>query len=88
MMDGPATFTLYGHAFCHLCDDMEAALVSLLQEIGGGRTFSVEVVDLAEDAALEEQFGERVPVLFAGGNELCHYHLDPVAVRAYLAEFR
>lgn len=87
-MEETVTFVLYGHAYCHLCDDMEAALVSLLQEIGGGRTFAVDVVDLAEDAVLEEQFGERVPVLLAGGRELCHYFLDPVAVRAYLAEFR
>lgn len=87
-MDGAVTFVLYGHAFCHLCDDMEAALVALLQEIGGGRTFAVDVVDLAEDVALEEQFGERVPVLFAGDKELCHYFLDAAAVRAYLEEFR
>jgi hypothetical protein len=45
------------------------------------------------DPALEARYDELVPVLAtdaANGPEkvLCHYFLDPVAVRAYLAEIR
>lgn len=87
-MKNAATFVLYGHVYCHLCDDMEAALVALLQEIGNGRQFAVDVIDVDEDPELEEHFGERVPVLVADGKELCHYFLDHAAVRAYLAEIR
>jgi len=37
-----------------------------------------EEVDVDADAALEERYGERVPVLTdADGNELCHYRLAP-----------
>lgn len=79
-------FTLYGRVYCHLCHDMEEALVALLHEEGMGRTFAIDSIDVDEDEALELQFGERVPVLVAGGQELCHYFLDPAAVRAYLTK--
>jgi hypothetical protein len=37
-----------------------------------------EEFDVDADPALEERFGERVPVLTdLHGNELCHYRLEP-----------
>lgn len=72
--------TLYGHVYCHLCGEMELALQPLQDEFG----FELECVDVDEDPALEERFGERVPVLMLGDEELCHYHLDAGAVRARL----
>jgi hypothetical protein len=37
-----------------------------------------EEIDVDSDPALEERFGELVPVLTdPHGNELCHYRLDP-----------
>jgi hypothetical protein len=37
-----------------------------------------EEIDVDSDPALEERFGEIVPVLTdPHGNELCHYRLDP-----------
>ncbi|HQR02625.1 MAG TPA: glutaredoxin family protein [Rhodocyclaceae bacterium] len=73
--------TLYGRTYCHLCDDMLAALQSLHGEFD----FEVTVLDVDADPALEERYDERVPVLTAGEHELCHYHLDIPRVRAYLA---
>mgnify|MGYP001563301493 CR=1 FL=1 len=73
-------FTLYGRSYCHLCDQMLAALVPLSREFD----FSVDVVDVDSDAALEGRFGSLVPVLMHDGAELCHYHLDTARVRAYL----
>ena len=74
-----ARLTLYGRSWCHLCDEMLAALQPLRAQLG----FDIEVVDVDSDAALEARFGELVPVLWADGRELCHYHLDPAAVRAH-----
>jgi hypothetical protein len=76
--------TLYSRSYCHLCDDMLAALAPLRGEFG----FEVEVVDVDADAALEQQYGILVPVLTHAGIELCHYHLDAAKVRAYLAKIR
>ena len=79
-----AQLTLYSRTYCHLCDDMLAALESLR----GEHDFDVRVLDVDADPVLEAKFDERVPVLEADGRELCHYHLDEQAVRAYLAGFR
>ena len=77
--------TLLTRAYCHLCDEMRDALAPLVTGTG------VDVVELDVDAhpPLEAQYGDLVPVLLlgdpAGGRELCHYHLDPAAVRRALA---
>ncbi|WP_232243368.1 glutaredoxin family protein [Paraburkholderia sp. SOS3] len=77
----PLVFTLYGRAWCHLCDDMRAALEPLLVESGA----RVDVVDIDDDPALEARYNEAVPVLICDGVELCRYHLDAARVRAVLA---
>jgi len=76
--------TLYGRSYCHLCDEMLAALGPLRDELG----FAVDVVDVDGDAALEQRFGALVPVLMHADAELCHYHLDAAKVRAYLVKIR
>ena len=85
--EGAATatrLTLYGRGYCHLCDEMLAALEPLRSEFG----IAVDVVDVDGDAALEQRFGQLVPVLAHAGAELCHYHLDAAKVRAYLVKIR
>jgi hypothetical protein len=80
--------TLLARAYCHLCDDMLAALAPLATRHGAAVT--VVDVDAPGREDLEAAWGERVPVLFAGppepGNELCRYHLDIGRVAAALAE--
>jgi len=78
--------TLLGRAYCHLCDEMLDALRPLAARHGA----TVTVVDVDAEPTLEQVFGDRVPVLFAGdpagGAELCHFRLDRVRVEAALAE--
>jgi len=80
---GPA-LTLYSRTWCHLCDDMLSGLHSLQS----GLPFVLTVIDVDSDPALEQRFGEWVPVLMHGDRELCHYHLDSVAVTDYLRKIR
>jgi hypothetical protein len=80
-MTQAASLTLYGRVWCHLCDDMHAALEPLLAEFGA----QVVVVDIDADPLLEARYNERVPVLVCDDVELCHYHLDEGRVRAALA---
>lgn len=75
-----APLTLYGRAWCHLCDDMHAALAPLLAEFG----VQLVVIDIDTDPVLEARYNELVPVLVCDGVELCHYHLDAARVRAAL----
>jgi len=71
--------TVLSRQWCHLCHDLLAALAPLAAEMG----LAVRVVDVDEHPELEEQWGELVPVVLGEGNELCHYHLDEHAIRAY-----
>ena len=79
-----AQLTLYGRQYCHLCQDMLAALQALRGEYG----FELAVLDVDADPALLARYDELVPVLTAADRELCHYFLDEAAVRTYLAEVK
>lgn len=78
-------FTLYSRSYCHLCEDMLAALLALQTDT---LRFTVDVVDVDADEALVARFDELVPVLYGdlAKPELCHYFLDEAAVRASVAE--
>ncbi|VVD84064.1 glutaredoxin family protein [Pandoraea cepalis] len=78
-MHAPA-LTLYGRKWCHLCDDMLAALEAMRP----AWNFSVTVIDVDSDPALEAQYDEIVPVLALGERELCRYRFDAAAVTAAL----
>jgi glutaredoxin len=77
--------TLLSRAYCHLCEEMHAALAPIAAAHGA----TIAVVDVDADPALEEQWGERVPALFVGEpaaeHLVCHYHLDATAVIAALS---
>jgi hypothetical protein len=74
--------TLVSRRYCHLCQEMEIALVSLAVDFG----VEVEVLDVDADPALETLYDELVPVLLHDGKELCHYFLEVRKVRDYLSE--
>ena len=76
-----AALRLLGRRYCHLCDDMLAELSRLRQV----HPFELEIVDVDLFPELEARYGDLVPVLLAGETELCHYHFDEQAVRAYLS---
>ena len=76
-------FTILGRRWCHLCEHMAEDLQPIADEFD----CRIEVLDVDEDEALEERWGQLVPVLLAGEQELCHYRLDVAAVRAYCRGF-
>ncbi len=81
---GPVTLTLYSRSWCHLCDDMLAGL----QILQARQPFELCIVDVDSQPALEQRFGEFVPVLMHGERELCDYQLNALAVTDYLRDFR
>ena len=82
--DLPATLTVYSRNYCHLCEEMIAAL----RELQGRFRFQFVIVDIDSDPVLEQRHGERVPVLVCGDRELCHTHLDTAEVTAFLGGIR
>jgi len=81
---GALKLTLVSRTYCHLCHEMEAALIPLALEFG----MKVDVLDVDADSELEARYNERVPVLLHEGHEICHYFLDVVRVRDYLTTLR
>ncbi len=84
VMPDSVRLVIYSRKDCHLCFDMIAALNELQTRF----CFRVELVDVDSNVDLLAQYGERVPVLIAGGEEICHFHLDPFALDAYFAKIR
>lgn len=77
-MPRPLKFIVLSREYCHLCDELLAELRRLQQRFD----FAIEVVDVDSDPALEERWGDKVPVVLDGQIEVCHYHLDAAAVEA------
>ena len=76
-------FVVLSREWCHLCHELVDALQPLADELG----WCVKVVDVDADPELEARWDELVPVVLADGVELCHYHLDETAIRAYCRRF-
>ena len=74
-------FTLYSRSYCHLCEDMLAALQAFMAR--AGLAYTVDVVDVDAAPALVARFDELVPVLYGdlSGPEICHYFLDEAALK-------
>ena len=70
---------LFGTDGCHLC---EMAL-ELVREAQNLILLSVEEVDIAQDAALVERYGIRIPVVMREGREL-NWPFDHGALMEFL----
>lgn len=57
---------LYSTAHCHLCEQA----VDLLMSVPGLAGVQLDVVDVASDDTLMERYGQRIPVLRLGQQEL------------------
>ena len=84
MSDQPR-FILYSRSYCHLCDDLLAALRKLV-----GDEISVNVIDIDLYTELVQRYDELVPVLIGCRDgqpeqQLCHYFLDENAVKGFLS---
>ena len=84
MPDQPR-FILYSRSYCHLCDDLLAALRKLV-----GEDLSVNVIDIDLHSELVQRYDELVPVLIGCRDgqleqQLCHYFLDENAVKGFLS---
>jgi hypothetical protein len=75
-----ALVRLYGKPGCHLCEDALAAV----QQVRAERAFEVEEIDVSLDPVLHRRYGERIPVLELGGEELCEYFVDEAVLREAL----
>lgn len=76
--------TVLSREYCHLCEE----LITALKRFQGRYDFDIEVIDVDSNPALEDKWGDKVPVLLDGNLEICHYFLDHEAVDARLARIK
>ena len=67
---------LYGTLGCHLCEEAQALLKSVLPS-----TTAIVTIDIGDDATLVEQYGRRIPVLSIGAQEF-DWPFDEVALHS------
>ena len=48
--------------------------------------YVVDVIDVDQHPALEAKWGDKVPVLLDGDEEICHYFLDQDRLRLHLVK--
>jgi hypothetical protein len=72
--------TVLSRSGCHLCEEMIAGL----QALKASHRFDFSVVDVGSVAALEERYGEHIPVLLHDTRELCRHRLEVARVTDYL----
>lgn len=75
-----ARVTLYGRPGCHLCDEARSVVARVCADLG--ETF--EEVSIDDDPALQERFGEEIPVTFVDGRQHTFWRVDETRLRAAL----
>jgi hypothetical protein len=72
--------TLYGREGCHLCDDARAVVEEVCAELGESWT----EVDIDTDPALQDRYGEEIPVTLVDGRQHDFWRVDPDRLRTAL----
>jgi glutaredoxin len=78
------TITIYSRHGCHLCDDAQAVLESMREELN----FEIEIINIDEDADLIKLYSDQVPVIHIDGLHHDFYKVDPVRFRSSLEKHR
>ncbi len=65
-------FILYSRSSCSLCEAMEEELMPFIENY----SLTVNRLYIDNEAALQELYGDKVPVLTLDDEILCHYFLD------------
>ena len=75
-----ARVTLYSRPGCHLCDDARAVVAQVCAELEE----SYDEVSILDDPALQERFGEEIPVTFVDGRQHDFWRVDETRLRTAL----
>jgi len=75
--------TLIGKPGCHLCDDAELAVQSVLDDFSA---VSFEKANILENSELFEKYSEQIPVLLINGLVHNYWRIDPERLRSALVQ--
>ena len=74
--------TLIGKPGCHLCDDAEVVINSVLADFADRA--EVTKLNVLEDESLFARYSEEIPVLLINGKVHNYWHIDPERLREAL----
>lgn len=76
-IDGVTTLTLIGKPDCHLCDVAHGVVDQVMADLPRRYARHVDVVQksIADDAALYEQWWEKIPVVLIDGDLHAHWRI-------------
>lgn len=74
--------TLIGKPGCHLCDDAQAVIDSVLAEFEV--PIAMEKKNILDDDALFARYSEEIPVLLINGRVHNYWRIDPTRLREAL----
>ena len=77
-----AHLTVYSKPGCHLCEEAVRVLISLQAQT----RFTLEEVNIENDAALFADYGEQIPVILLNGEFLSEYIVDESLLQERLKE--
>jgi thiol-disulfide isomerase/thioredoxin len=69
--------TVYTKPDCCLCDEA----LAVIDRVGRDVPLIVEKIDIGEDPALMNTYGERIPVVLVDGAEAFQYHVSERRLR-------
>lgn len=83
-MSSEILLTLIGKPGCHLCDDAELAVGSVLKDFA--KTVSLQKVNILDDSELFDKYSEQIPVLLINGLVHNYWRIDPERLRSALVQ--
>ena len=78
---GAPRVTLIGKPGCHLCDEAREVVAQVTAELGE----AYEELSILDDAALEQQYWEQIPVTLVDGEQHDFWRVSADRLRAALA---
>lgn len=83
-MSREIVLTLIGKPGCHLCDDAEMAVQSVLDDFS--EAVSLQKVNILDDSELFDKYSEQIPVLLINGQIHNYWRIDTERLREALAK--
>lgn len=68
-----AIVTIFSRPGCHLCEVAKEAMLNA----GCEGEFVLEEVNIDEDSALRDRYGDDIPVIFINGVKVFKHRVDP-----------
>ena len=72
--------TLYGKPGCHLCHEARAEI----ERVRAERPFDLQEIDVSLDPGLQREYGERIPVVAIGGEDVLELRVRAEELRRLL----